>query len=105
MAVQFGTVTSGTTASSAFTLSATERALVIAVSSIATNVYWASFQITPGGPFVRFIDPWTTNSGAFFAGANGGIGVVEFCASQVMRVEANASVSGTCSFALIEVTR
>ena len=105
MAVQFGTITSGTTASSAFTLSATDRALLIGVSSHAALIWFASFQGTPGGPFLRSLDPWSSISGAVLAVANGGWGTIAYPPSTQVRIETSAAVSATTSFALVEVVR
>ena len=105
MAVQFGTIANGQTVSSAFTLSCTDRVLVVGISSHAQLIWFASFQTVPGGPFLRSIDPWSTVSGAILATANGGWGYAPYCPSTQVRIETSAAVSATTSFQLVEVVR
>jgi hypothetical protein len=106
MAVVFGTIANGQSVSSAFTLQSTDRALLVAVSSHAVLQWFASFQITPGAAFVRYLDPWTTNSnGAFMVAAGGGVGLVDYRPAPTMRIETSAGVSATTSFCLIEAAR
>jgi hypothetical protein len=103
MAVSYGTVVAGQSVSSAFTLAATDKELLIAVSSHAALSWFAAFQVTPGGPFVRDLDSWSANSqNALLASAVGGIGLIGAVPAQVMRIETNNAVSATTSFTLIE---
>jgi hypothetical protein len=102
MAIFFGTVVNGQIVSSAFTLAATDRALLVGVSSHALLQWYVSFQTTPGGPFIRFLDNWSSVSGAVFAGANGGWGHVPYCPANQVRIETSAAVSATTSFQIIE---
>src|SRR5262245_42770774 len=104
MAVQYGTIVSGQSVSSAFELRSSERSLLIGVSSHANLQWYAAFPATAGGTFLRFIDPWASNSGAFLAG-NGGWGFVQCPPSTTVRIETSAAVSATTSFALVEVLR
>ena len=102
--VQYGTVPSGTTASSTFVLSATDRPLLIGVSSHVAVTWFAALQAVPNGPWLRFADPWSNvQSQAFFAGANGGWGLVPYRPNVAVRIETGAAVSATTSLALIEV--
>jgi hypothetical protein len=105
VAVFFGTVANGQTVSSAFSLNATDRALLVGVSSHAALIWFAAFQTVPGGPFVRSIDPWSAISGAVLAGTGGGWGYVPFCPSNQVRIETSAAVSATTSFQLVEAVR
>jgi hypothetical protein len=103
VAVFYGTVVTGQTVSSAFTLVATDKQLLIAVSSHAALSWFAAFQVTPGGPFVRYLDPWSANSNnAMLASAVGGVGLIGAVPAQVVRIETNNAASATTSFAIIE---
>jgi len=97
MAVQFGTIVNGQTVSSAFTLAASDRVLVVGVSSHAALLWYASFQGTPGGPFLRYLDPYVT-SGTLFAGTGGAWAPCHYPPSTVVRIETSAAVSATTSF-------
>jgi hypothetical protein len=77
--------------------------LVVGVSSHSQLWWYASFQPTPGGAFLRFVDPWGAFSGALVASAIGGWGLCSHPPSTVVRIETNAAVSATTSFALVEV--
>ncbi len=90
--------------SSAFTLAATDRALLVGVSSAAANTWYAAFQPIIGGAWLRYLDPWSSvTSQAMFSGTNGAWGVVVYPPSSQVRIETSAAVSATTSFALIEV--
>jgi hypothetical protein len=103
VAVFFGAVISGTSVSSAFTLASTDKELLVAVSSHAALSWFAAFQVTPGGPFVRYLDPWGVNSqNALLASAIGGIGFVSEVPTQVVRIETNNTATATTSFCIIE---
>ena len=105
MAVQFGTVANGQTVSSAFVLSATDRALLVGISSHAAGPIWfASFANVAAGPFLRYFDPWSSISGAVLAVGGGGFGVIQYPPTTVCRIETSAAVSATTSFQLVEVT-
>jgi hypothetical protein len=101
--VTYGVVNSGTSASSAFTLRANARCLVIGVNSAAPVNWYAAFPAVQGGGFLRYTDPWASNSGAFFAGT-AGWGLVAY-PSDVVRIETSAALTATTSFAIVEVTR
>jgi hypothetical protein len=103
--VQFGTVANGQTVSSAFQLAASDRVLLVGINSHAALQWFASFQGTPGGPFLRYLDPWSSVSGAVLAVANGGWGFVAYPPSTVVRIETSAAVSATTSLQLVEVCR
>jgi hypothetical protein len=105
MAVQFGVVNSGTTASSAFVLSATDRTLVVGVSSHAALLWYASFANVATGPFLRYLDPWSSVSGALLAVAGGGFGTIPYPPTTTVRIETSAAVSATTSVQLVEVVR
>jgi hypothetical protein len=102
MAVQYGSIPSGTSASSAFVLSDASRPLLVGVSSHSQLCWFAAFQPTAGGLWLRFVDPWGAYSGALVATAAGGWGLCSHPPSTVVRIETNATVSATTSFALIE---
>lgn len=105
MAVFNGTILSGQTVSSAFELRSTDRSLAVAVSSTAGVLWYASFALSPAGPFLRFPDPWSgITSQALVASAIGGWGVLENVPTTSVRLETNAAVTATTSFALIEIT-
>lgn len=105
MAVQFGTIPSGTSASSAFELRSTDRALLVGINSHASLGWYASFQATPGGPFLRYLDPWSAFSGALLFASGGGWTLCNFPPATTVRIETSAVVSATTSFALVEVVR
>ena len=102
MAVQFGTIVNGQTVSSAFTLSCTDRVLVVGVSSHAQLNWFAAFQTVPGGPFLRYFDPWSATSGAVYSGALGGWGQIPYSPGNQVRIETSGAVSATTSFQLVE---
>jgi hypothetical protein len=103
VAVFYGTVVAGQSVSSAFTLAATDKELLVAVSSHAALSWFAAFQVTPGGAFVRYLDPWSANSNnAMLASAVGGIGLVGAAPAQVVRIETNNTATATTSFTIIE---
>ena len=105
MAVQFGTIVSGQTVSSAFTLAATDRTLLVGVSSHAAVLWFASFANTTTGPFLKYLDPWSSVSGAVLAVAGGGWGTIPYPPTTVCRIETSAAVSATTSFQLVEAVR
>lgn len=99
----FGPVVTGQTVSSAFILVSTDKELLVAVSSHAALSWFAASQVTPGGPFVRYLDPWSANSqNALLASAVGGVGLIGAVPAQVMRIETNNAASATTSFAIVE---
>jgi hypothetical protein len=105
MSVIFGNVVNGQSVSSAFTLGATDRCLLVAVSSHAALGWFASFQL-PTGDWLRSRDPWSNcQSQSLFFGSGGGVGLVPYCAGQQVRIETSAAVSATTSFCLIETCR
>jgi hypothetical protein len=58
--------------------------------------------VTP--TFLRFSDPWSSNSGGgCYQGAVGGFGVCPFPPDRLMRVEVSAAVTATTSFVVVEV--
>jgi hypothetical protein len=102
VAVQYGAIPSGTSASSAFALSDTSRALLVGVSSHSTLWWYASFQATPTGPWIRYVDTWGAFSGALVGGTGGAWGLCSHPPSALVRIETSAAVSATTSFCLIE---
>jgi hypothetical protein len=105
MAVAFGTIANGQSVSSAFTLQSTDRALLVGVSSHVALQWFAAFQVVPGGPFLRYLDPWTTNSNGAFLVAAGGWGLVDYRPTTATRIETSAALSATTSLCLIEAAR
>jgi hypothetical protein len=103
MAVAFGTIVNGQSVSSAFELKSTDKALLVGISSHAALLFYASFAVTSGGTFVRFLDPWAT-SGCLLGVAGGGWGTVQYPPTTFVRIEASAAVSATTSFSLVEVS-
>ena len=106
MSIQFGTIATAATVSSAFTLSATDRVLLVAVNSHNQNLWFCAFQLAAGGPFYRYQDPWSSvQSQAFFGGAQGGVGLVAYAPSTTVRIEVGSSMTATTSFTILEVVR
>jgi len=102
--VLFGSVVNGQTVSSAFELKSTEHALLVGISSHSSLLWYSSFQGTPGGPFIRFIDPWAA-SGCLLGVSGGGWGTCQYPPTTTVRIETSAAVSATTSFQLVEVVR
>ena len=106
MAVQFGTVVGGQQVSSAFTLSATDRSLLIGVSSHNVNQWYCAFQVFSGGPWLRFVDPWSAVTSQVFYGGGQGAGVILQCPPSLnLRIETGSSMTATTSFTILEVVR
>src|SRR5262245_13273048 len=105
MAIQYGTIVSGQSVSSAFELRSSERALAIGISSHAALSWYAAFQPTAGGPWLRYIDLTGTASGAAFVGNGGGWGIVAWPPTTSVRIETSAAVGATTSVCLVEVVR
>jgi hypothetical protein len=104
--IQFGTIVTGQTVSSAFELRATDRSLLVGINSHAALIWYAAFQATPGGPFLRFFDPWSAVSGALLAGVGmGGWGMIPSPPATTVRIETSAAVSATTSFQLVEAVQ
>jgi hypothetical protein len=102
--VLYGSVTAGTTASSAFTLRASDRPLLVGVSSHATLGWFVSFAVTPDGPFIRYCDMLnSTGSYALFWGAGGGWGVIPYPPTGTLRLETTGAAAAVTSFTLIEL--
>ena len=94
---------SGQTVSSAFTLSATDRCLLVSVNSHVQRNWFAAFQLAPGADFLRFADPWaTTQSLSLLSSALGGIAYVPYCPAQVVRIECGSTTVAVTSFAIVE---
>jgi len=80
--------------------------LLVGVSSHAALLWFASFQATPGGAFLRALDPWSSISGAVVANVGTAAwGLVPYPPSTTVRIETSAAVSATTSFQLVEVVR
>jgi hypothetical protein len=107
MAVQFGSVASGFSVSSAFQLNRVQRALQLGVASYQAMAWFLSFAVSSGGPFARVVpDPALAGlPAAVFSGTNGGFGVFVWPPTSEVRVEVGANLTATVSFALIEIPR
>jgi hypothetical protein len=79
-----------------------DRALLVGINSHSSLLWYASFSVTSGGTFVRYIDPWAT-SGTLLGVAGGGWGTIQYPPTTFVRLETSAAVSATTSFALVEV--
>jgi hypothetical protein len=76
---------------------------MVGVSSHVAVTWFASFGVTPTGPWLRCPDPWSAvQFQALFAGANGGFGWLQYVPTTVMRMEVGAALSATTSFCLVE---
>jgi hypothetical protein len=107
MAVQFGSVQSGFSVSSAFQLNRGQRALQLGVASYAAQGWFLAFAVSSGAPFARVVpDPALAgNPAAVFSGTNGGWGAFIWPPTAEVRVEAGGTLTATTSFCLIEIPR
>ena len=107
MSVQFGSVASGFSVSSAFQLARGNRALQLGVASYAAQGWFLAFSVASGQPFARCVpDPALAGlPAAVFSGTNGGWGTFVWPPTSEVRVEAGANLTATTSFCLIEIPR
>jgi hypothetical protein len=107
MSVQFGTVQSGFSVSSAFQLNRANRALQLGVASCAAQGWFLAFAVASGTPFARVVpDPALAGlPSAVFSGTNGGWGAFVCPPTAEVRVEAGANLTATTSFCLVEIPR
>jgi hypothetical protein len=107
MSVQFGSVQSGFSVSSAFQLNRSQRALQLGVASYAGQAWFLSFAVSSGGLFARVVpDPALAgNPAAVFSGTNGGWGVFVWPPTSEVRVEVATAIAATTSFCLVEIPR
>jgi hypothetical protein len=105
VSVQFGSVQSGFSVSSAFQLNRSQRALQLGVASHTGQAWFLAFTVSSGGPFARVVpDPALAgNPAAVFSGTNGGWGVFVWPPTAEVRIETATNVVATTSFAIIEV--
>jgi hypothetical protein len=107
MSVQYGSVQSGFSVSSAFQLNRANRALQLGVASYAGQAWFISFAVSSGAPFARVVpDPALAGlPAAVFSGTNGGWGIFAWPPTSEVRVETAGNLTATTSFALIEIPR
>jgi hypothetical protein len=102
--VQYGAVAAGQTVSSAFELKASDRALLVGVSSHA-SMTWFLAAAASDGTFTRVFDPWNCYSGALFVGTGGAWVYMPHVPTTTVRIEAQAALTATTSFCVVEAIR
>jgi hypothetical protein len=87
-------------------LSRANRGLYIQVASYAGQAWYATFAVD-GGTFTRAVldQAALAFASAMFSGTNGGSGLVQFCPTATMRVEAATNLTATTSFCVVEIPR
>jgi hypothetical protein len=104
MSVQFGTIVSGQTVSSAFSLTRANRSLYVGISSHAA-LAWFLTAAVDGGPFLKPVldQALGGNPLAVFSGTGGAWGLVPYVPTATVRLKSASNVLATTSFTLVEV--
>jgi hypothetical protein len=104
MSVQFGTIVSGQTVSSALSLNRANRVVYVGISSHAAMAWYLTAAVD-GGPFLKPVldQALGGNPLAVFSGTGGAWGLVPYPPTSTVRLESASAVSATTSFTIVEV--